>query len=196
MFLDRRLTRRQNQSAEENAEHTPKGQYASAHCWLLDFEFRNAELAEYCPVSEVVQALLKSGLPRTAQQDVHTILNELYVNALDYGVLGLADIEKNETDEFYDFHRVRRDRLQQLARARNEARVWIKIDCMLDIADRPSLVLTVADSGSGFSAKQSAAQPRTAEDALSGRGLQIVRSLVQNLEYSGRRNQIRVTYQC
>lgn len=196
MFLDRRLTKRKEDLPEDQSQEQ-SAQFASAHCWFLEFSFRNSELCEASPVPGILDALIGSGLPESARPDVHTVINELYVNALDYGVLAMAENQKQGEDSFYQFHEDRDQKLRRLAELGDAAQTWIKIDCMLDIADRPRLEIVVADSGPGMSdgtpAKDSA---QHANEHLTGRGLYIVRSLASELQFYGQKNQIKVVYQC
>lgn len=196
MFLDRRLTKRKEDSPEEQIQGVSE-QYASAHCWFLEFSFRNAELCEANPVPGILDALIGSGLPESARPDVHTVINELYVNALDYGVLSMSDSQKQGEDSFYQFHEDRDQKLRRLAELGDTAQTWIKIDCMLDIADRPRLEIVVADSGPGMTdVSGEDDSPRLSSDKLSGRGLHLVRSLASELQFYGQKNQIKVVYQC
>ncbi len=196
MFLDRRLTKRKEDSPDEQAQDS-NTQYASAHCWFLEFSFRNADLCEANPVPGILDALIGSGLPESARPDVHTVINELYVNALDYGVLAMSESQKQGEDSFYQFHEDRDQKLQRLAELGDTARTWIKIDCMLDIADRPRLEIVVADSGPGMMDSSAPGESEQhCSEHLSGRGLHIVRTLASELQFYGQKNQIKVVYQC
>jgi len=197
MFLDRRLTRRAADGegkALSKADAHAKG-FAAEHCWLLEFAFRNEELAAPSPVAEIVDALVGAGLPETARQDVHTILNELYVNALDYGVLDLDSRQKADADGFNEFYRLRADKLEQLAGREPAARDWIKVDCVLNISDRPVLELTVADSGAGVISNRDN-DTAADEESMNKRGLKLVRALASDVQFNGKRNQIKVANRC
>lgn len=198
MFLDRRLTRRPADAGDKglsSVEAQAEG-YATEHCWLLEFAFRNEQLAAPSPVAEIVDALHDAGLPASARQDVHTLLNELYVNALDYGVLGLDSSQKSKADGFDAFHSLREQQLERLRAVGPDAHHWIKVNCVLNIADRPILDITVADSGSGAIATRIAEDAADDTEQLSQRGLKIVGALADDIQFSGKRNQIRVSYRC
>ncbi len=196
MFLDRRLTKRKEDLSDDLCQQA-QAKYASAHCWFLEFAFRNAELCEASPVPGILDALIGSGLPESARPDVHTVINELYVNALDYGVLAMSDSQKQGEDSFYQFHEDRDKKLRRLAELGDSAQTWIKIDCMLDIADRPRLEIVVADSGPGMAdLVNEEASHQTPSEHMSGRGLHIVRALASELQFYGQKNQIKVVYQC
>lgn len=192
MFLDKRLTRR---AGDPSSDHEPNAQLASEHCWYLEFAFRNEELCDRAPVGEIIDALCRCGLPETARPDVFTVMNELYLNALDYGVLRMTRPTMEEEGDFYKFHQQRDAKLECL-RGQSEARAWIKIDCRLDIADRPSLELTVADSGPGLSDCAFDTDASGERTYLHGRGLKIVSSLVDDIRFFGRRNQVKIQYRC
>lgn len=196
MFLDRRLTKRPAETEAKalgSAEAHAKG-YAAEHCWLLEFAFRNEQLAASSPVAEIVDALVDTGLPESARQDIHTLLNELYVNALDYGVLGLDSTQKARPEGFDEFHQRRQEQLDLLRCVGPDTHHWVKVSCVLNIADRPVVQITVADSGAGAIADTVNEQPDM--EQMNKRGLKIVAALANDIQFYGKRNQIRVSYLC
>ena len=193
MFLDRRRTVR---NLDSRSQPVGAVQCAREHGWFLEFEFKGTELAATSPVSEILEALVNAGLPPSARQNVHTILNELYINALDYGVLALADTDKSDENSFYNFDKKRQSRLRQLTSQEQSALGWIRVECMLDTADRPSLQITVADSGSGFQGSLEAHSSAQSLEAFNGRGLTLVKKLANDVRLQPRSNQIKVLYKC
>ena len=204
MFLDKRLTKRKNNDAEIGANEAT--QMASEHCWLLEFAFKNETIASPNPTQEILDALVKCGLPQSVRQDVHTILNELYVNALDYGVLGMGEHPKASITHFDAFQIERQKRLDKMASQNAQINAWIKINCCLNIADRPELEITVADSGDGYfelSDQFNSNLPRNValdeyidNTSCKGRGLALVKALVSDFRFVGHSNQVKVIYRC
>ncbi|MFK8020148.1 MAG: ATP-binding protein [Pseudomonadales bacterium] len=193
MFLDRRRTVR---NLDSRSQPVGDVQCAREHGWFLEFEFKGVELAASSPVSEILEALVNTGLPSSARQNVHTIVNELYINALDYGVLALADTDKSDENSFYDFDNKRQSRLRQLLSQEQSALGWIRVECMLDTSDRPSLQIIVADSGSGFQKSFEAHSRAQSLEAFNGRGLTLVKELASDVHLQPRSNQIKVLYKC
>lgn len=193
MFLDRRLTSR---ASKDSTSIEADAAQVREHGWFLEFVFRGDELVENSPVAEILDALIHTGLPHSARQNVHTIINELYINALDYGVLCLDAQNKSDELNFYHFADQRQQRLEKLMAMEFVAAQWIKIECLLDISNRPSLEIIVADSGSGIGHTDSARKETSDSNAFGGRGLTLVRELASQVNIQAKSNQIKVLYKC
>jgi hypothetical protein len=112
-----------------------------------------------------------------AHADIFLILTELFVNALDHGLLGLSSDVKNGPEGMERYLNERASRLGQLMAGR--------IDIELagyDLGARTVLRIRVADSGNGFDF-----EPRAVADSNlpSGRGIELVRSLAVSLKFFG-----------
>ncbi|SFN71070.1 Histidine kinase-like ATPase domain-containing protein [Formivibrio citricus] len=114
--------------------------------------------------------------------DIFLILNELFVNALDHGVLGLESTLKNGADgmEQYLLERVRR--LSDLQEGR------IEID-LIGLQQETGHVLRVCvkDSGAGFDWQR--IRERDPLKQAYGRGIALVQSLCVSLQYHGSGNE-------
>lgn len=138
--------------------------------WTLQLELQAHSLRHFNPVPSLVQLLQEiQGLPINSGV-LHTVLSELYSNALEHGVLGLDSQLKQGTGGFADYYRQRGARL---ARQRDG---FIRIDLRVEPVRRGGrLTVEVRDSGPGFAVeKLSACGP---DPCLSGRGMALVRSL-------------------
>ena len=113
------------------------------------------------------------------------VLAELFANALDYGVLGLDDSRKYESaEDFLDFARQREQRLGQLHDG------FVAIEATPDlVSGRPVLRLSVADSGQGFDWTLAVTAVSTG-DPDAGRGLQLVRRRVVQLEFNAHGSEV------
>ncbi|QBC44791.1 ATP-binding SpoIIE family protein phosphatase [Iodobacter fluviatilis] len=125
-----------------------------------------------------------------SQSDVFLILTELFVNALDHGVLGLSSSMKRGVDGMEQYLCERAIRLEQLTEGR------IEIDLTgLHYEDKDVLRIRVKDSGHGFDW----AQLSSKTDALShqlafGRGIALVKSLCASTQYHGTGNEVVAYY--
>ncbi|NIE78565.1 fused response regulator/phosphatase [Pantoea sp. Tr-811] len=145
--------------------------------WSLGFELRGESLKRANPVPYLVQLLQEiHGLrPRTG--DLHSVLSELYSNALEHGVLGLDSRLKRDVQGFADYYRERARRLDALAEG------YVRIDLRVEpLAAGGRLMIEVRDSGAGFDVDSVLAQP-SREQGLSGRGLKLVRRLGCSAEW-------------
>jgi len=118
---------------------------------------------------------------------ITTILNELYSNALEHGVLGLDSSLKKNAEGFRHYYQLRAERLQLLEQASIRIRAEV-----LPEAEGGLLRLRIKDSGEGFgfdsldSSKQS--------PTYYGRGLTLVAALCRRVEYSPPGNEVLVEF--
>ncbi|EKT4465823.1 fused response regulator/phosphatase [Pseudomonas putida] len=145
--------------------------------WSLHFELQAESLKRFNPVPYLVQLLQEIHGLRPSSGLLHTVLSELYTNALEHGVLGLDSRLKHDAQGFAEYYRQRNLRLGQALDG------FVRID--LEVEPLPAggrLTVAVRDSGAGFDVTRVlSCQP--AEQGLSGRGVQLVRSLCQGAEW-------------
>ncbi len=139
--------------------------------WSARFEYRSATLRCHNPVPQLLQLLLEVPGLRLQAGALFSVLTELYVNALEHGVLGLDSALKADANGFADYYRLRAERLAALSDG------YVRVD--VQICREPGggrLVLHVDDSGPGFDGH--AIITRQAQPgSLCGRGLSLVRQL-------------------
>ena len=151
----------------------------------LDAEnLRNNEIPQY-----LVDILL--GAERALldhKENIYLILSELFSNALDYGILGLDPTKKRDPMGFEAYHTSREKGLAELKSG------WIRIG--LDLLGRNGnemLVVRVEDSGPGFDHNKTL--PSLSENlAMGGRGIQLVRSMAEELVFYGKGNIVEAVY--
>ncbi len=103
---------------------------------------------------------------------IGTILCELLANALDHGILGLDTSRKAEPGGFAAYLAARDRALDEMRDG------WIGVSLALERLDEGGrLEVIVTDSGNGFDADASPAEPARPDDTARGRGLSLVRSL-------------------
>jgi anti-sigma regulatory factor (Ser/Thr protein kinase) len=152
--------------------------------WRVMLELRGHALRETGPVPLLMSLLREFPGPASKSPVLFTALAELYNNALDHGVLKLDS--RLKAVDFGVFLHEREMRLAQPG----DGCVTMSIDCTYaGLAGR--LEMRVEDSGSGF---DPATVPVAAPHALYGRGIGLVRSICESLEYEGAGNRARAVY--
>lgn len=151
--------------------------------WSLQFEFRAETLKRFSPLPFLLQLLQEIHGLRAQSGALHSVLSELYSNALEHGVLGLDSGLKCDAQGFGEYYRQRNERLQALCDG--YIRVGLRIEPQ---ALGGRLIIEVEDSGKGFNVSKVLARP-LAEQGLYGRGLNLIRRLSRRAEWAdeGRR---------
>ena len=150
--------------------------------WKLSLRFNGKRLRETNPVPILVSYLMEmEGLERQ-RQSLFTVMTELYINALDHGVLGLDSRLKSDPAGFEAYFQTREQRLAVL----DDGYVIFNIAVEQD-STRRSIVLRIEDSGDGFDIGSTGPEP-DGRLALAGRGLVLIRELCDSLEYHGKGN--------
>ncbi|MDK2123799.1 ATP-binding SpoIIE family protein phosphatase [Parachitinimonas caeni] len=124
------------------------------------------------------------------QSDIFLILTELFVNAVDHGLLKLSSTLKHDAEGMESYLQEREQRLANLQEGR------IDIELMgLRVQEKDVFRLRVRDSGEGFDWIRYS-PPRNVEIArpAHGRGILLVRALCPIVEYSGLGNEVIAYY--
>ncbi len=147
--------------------------------WNLSLQFHGSRLRESNPVPILVSYLLEMEQLEAERKSLFTVLTELYLNALDHGVLGLDSSLKSDPSGFESYFRTREKRLAALDGG------YVKFDLTVEQhATRRSILLRIEDSGKGFDYEDHT-QITNWQMALSGRGIFLVQDLCDSLEYQG-----------
>ena len=121
-------------------------------------------------------------------QSLYTILTELFVNALDHGVLELNSSLKDSAEGFSQYFNERAKRLDKLAAdvmnaPDNFVRITLKY---FPLSHGGKMVINIKDSGQGFEVLEVIKDNSIAMNdgiKLSGRGVELVNQLCDTLEY-------------
>lgn len=160
------------------AARSPMSGTEVAEDWQLQLALGAPQL-QRLDLAPMVSNLSNSlGLAPDKQGVLALILSELLSNALEHGLLGLDSSLKNLPDGFEHYLDTRSERLAAL----REGKIQI------DIRQRGSplgnsLQIQVSDSGPGFDIGQLAPPARQGSERYHGRGLDLVRSLCDHLEF-------------
>ncbi|WP_373975873.1 fused response regulator/phosphatase [Chitinibacter sp. SCUT-21] len=125
------------------------------------------------------------------QSDVFLILTELFVNAVDHGLLRLDSKIKTQADGMEVYLAQRAERLLELQDGR------IEIDLMgLRYKDSEMLKIRVKDNGPGFDwgATFSSNDSHSIPSATFGRGIALIRALSVKVQFIGLGNEVEIYY--
>jgi CheY-like chemotaxis protein len=151
-------------------------------CIEFHLILRGTQLRQADPVPILINHIQETVGLHEHRRPLFTILTELYINALDHGVLRLDSSLKQGVDGFTNYFQQREQRLENLTHG--------QIGIGLKIHQKSSggyIVISMEDSGPGFDFN--AISQKAADETLySGRGLMLVKSLVEQLRFFGSGN--------
>jgi two-component system, HptB-dependent secretion and biofilm response regulator len=161
--------------------------------WKFELTLRGEELAKLNPIPILISQLQElDNKLENSLQSLYTILTELYVNALDHGILKLDSSLKHNPQGFELYFDERETRLSKLDNGyitfsfhgfRQNNQLQIKI--------------TIEDSGAGFDITKVLNKSHHPDQvALCGRGIFLVNELCHSLVYSEPGNKVDVVYTC
>lgn len=135
--------------------------------WKLDFTFTAEQIKRLDVVPEIIGILRRA---ESSWSEIESrfpvILTELYVNAVDHGLLGLSSAQKTSTDGFDKFYSEREKRLSALTNG------WVRIKISRHDG---FMYLAIEDSGDGFSKSDLSCEQNPSLPF--GRGLPLVEKL-------------------
>ncbi len=153
--------------------------YIESGEWQFELVLNDEMLRNIDPLPIIIQLLMDIQGLDAHRTNLFTILSELYNNALDHGVLNLDSKLKEEPQGFTNYYNQRELRLKKL----DNARISIKINSVpKDDSQGGCLTIEIKDSGEGFDYNH-LDRAKKAVPILSGRGVNIVRSICKNLDY-------------
>lgn len=116
---------------------------------------------------------------------IHTLLNEMYTNTIDHGLLDLHGHEKNSETAFDDYYQERRKRLGSIQGAKVEIDVSYR-----PVVDGAELTIIMAHNGNSFDPAASEAK----DDDFHGRGMDLIEAICESVEYSDKGRCLAVVY--
>lgn len=156
--------------------------------WRLDYELRPRTLKTFDPLPLVLQVLMETPALRPHRGKVFTILAELYSNALDHGILKLDSQLKSSPDGFASYYEKRAERLEKLS----DARLRLSVELVAETKNSGALYFRFEDSGEGFDYTTS--KDMKENEGYSGRGIPLIKSLCERVEFSGNGNKVEAVY--
>jgi len=157
--------------------------------WELSFVFKHDMLTVSDPVPILMSLLRDMQGLHEYKEELFLILTELYLNALEYGVLGLNSLQKQEPEGFEQYYQARENKLLELKEG------WVRID-LLHKAEKNygELQIIIEDSGKGFDCETMSGDMPDLD--VRGRGIALVKSLVKSMQYNDSGNRVEVIYEC
>ncbi|MCP4188325.1 MAG: SpoIIE family protein phosphatase [Gammaproteobacteria bacterium] len=150
--------------------------------WDLTLKFDGSRLRETNPVPILVNQIMEMEQIESERPSLFTVITELYVNALDHGVLGLKSELKSDPAGFASYFQQR----EALLAALDTGHVIFSLAVEQESAIR-RITLRVEDSGEGFDYDNT--QLSLVDDTqLSGRGILLIDDLCHSLSYEGKGN--------
>ena len=172
---------------ERDRRETEEGKSAGNDgSWCLELCVEGPHLGRVDPVPLLLNQVREMEGKGFDHSHLFTILSELFVNALDHGILNLDSRLKADPQGFGEYFEARRPRLAALT----EGSVRIHL-CREPNPAGWQLRIRVEDSGPGF---DPATLDAGGEGAFHGRGLSLVRSLCASVEFCDPGNQIEAVY--
>jgi CheY-like chemotaxis protein len=153
------------------------------HLTLHGRQLRNAD-----PIPIVINYIQETVGLHKYRRPLFTILTELYVNALDHGILNLDSKIKQGEDGFTNYFQQRESRLQTLTQGK--IRIGLRIH---ELETGGYLVIQIEDSGPGFDFKTLESN-KSEKELFSGRGILLVKSLCKELSYNTSGNQAEAVF--
>jgi serine phosphatase RsbU (regulator of sigma subunit)/anti-sigma regulatory factor (Ser/Thr protein kinase) len=179
--------------AEDQFENTNSYQsYLSEEkpIWHWKLKLENERLEKLNPVPIIMNQLQEIAGKGKQWQPLYTILTELYVNALDHGVLGLDSQMKSSVEGFSEYFREREKRIKLI----ENGYVDININ-YFPLNSGGKVMLTISDSGKGFNVKEFFMRNVGINNStFSGRGLNLVSQLCETLEYKNNGSHVEAMY--
>ena len=141
------------------------------------------------PVPLLIDQIQKLESLKEQRRIIFTILSELYINALDHGILNLDSTLKATPGGFTTYFTEREKRLRELS----EGCITISIYSRL-YSSGGKAIIQIEDSGSGFDYKKHISNIQSNSAIPSGRGLMLTKGLCESLVFSDSGNKVEAIY--
>lgn len=166
-------------------------QLTKASRWSLSFRFDHVALKQMTrPMEGLVDMIMHVQPIPSHKERLFVVLDELYTNALEHGLLNLASSLKQEQDGFLRFLNERERAMAKLDSGFVD--VQLSHEPLSDFAGQ--LTIRMEDSGEGFDYETLVNNQTPDQSIFSGRGVLLINSLCSSLEYEGRGNIVTAVY--
>ena len=143
--------------------------------WSLSVSLAPSDMRLKEPVMELSNLLGSLPVTQHHQGALEVLLSEIYFNALEYSILDMGDIAKENEQQFEEYYKIREKKLAVL----DDAFINFNFN-YLPNKDGHTLSIHMEDSGCGY--KGHVAEFST--EKLHGRGLGIIDDLCESVEFS------------
>lgn len=166
----------------------PTNQDNSNHQVQFCLNVSGSSMRTIDPVPTLINNIESVTSIKKHQEVIFTVLTELYVNALDHGILNLDSKIKQSPDGFYEYYQTRDKKLQELS----DGHISIEISLQLN-NERKQLCISIEDSGNGFDTSSLSIDDSNV--AYSGRGIKLIRGLCESMSFNEKGNRVEAIYQ-
>ncbi len=153
--------------------------------WSVEYTFSASALRHMDPIPMMVQPLMEIDALKRRRGRIFTVISELYTNALEHGVLGLSSKTKDDARGFMRYYEQKQSKLAMLEDGLIRVHMHLQTN-----AGGGELALRMEDSGMGFNHRE--AFRKTVDGALSGRGLELLKKLCDEIEYFDNGNRVAI----
>ncbi|OUR70168.1 fused response regulator/phosphatase [Bermanella sp. 47_1433_sub80_T6] len=155
--------------------------------WNMRYTLRGDTLKTFNPLPVMLGILSDVPALHGLSGQLYTLMAELFSNAFEHGVLGLSSDLKKDAKGFAEYYAQRELAMKSM----DDGQVMFEFDHSPTQAGG-LLTLTVTDSGGGFDYVGKQAN-QFSDAGYSGRGIPLIVSICDSLEYLGRGNIVKVT---
>jgi len=156
--------------------------------WRMTLDLKADALSKVDPLPLLMHLLMEMQGLHKSRDHLYTVIAELFLNALDHGLLTLDSAMKSTAHGFMEYYEKRQKDLAHL----QEGQIKIIFE-HTPVDTGGKLMIRIEDSGSGFDYHK--IFPALGENmTASGRGLPLVRSLCQEMSYFGKGNIVEAVY--
>lgn len=170
----------------------PEDFYTKNPTWQWQLQLSAQRLNTINPIPMIMNQINSIEGPGPQWQNLFTIITELFVNALDHGVLGLSSELKSSAEGFSQYFFEREKRLKAL----ETGFVDISLTFFHEkVGDK--VVVTIKDSGEGFDVLSVFKNNNVANGdtlAYRGRGILLVEQLCETLEFKKNGSTVQAVY--
>lgn len=159
-----------------------------ASSWSLQMHIQAMNLRSF-DVRQFSRSMIELlDMPKSVGQQLYLVINELYSNAVEHGVLELNTKMKQIADGFTEYYQQRDRELEAIKFG------YVNMAFKLtQTQNAHRLSVQVADSGAGFD--YIVKQPSTdVQKVMSGRGTAIVQALCKDIQFHGNGSRVEVNY--
>lgn len=156
--------------------------------WKVNYSFGPEILRHSDPLPTIIQSLMEIQKLHKYKQDIFIILKELFTNSLDHGLLNLDSSLKQSSEGFSLYLHNKQQRLLDL----KDGIISIEL-VHRGHATGGQVEIFIYDTGKGFDAQRFLQAAPTQSD-YHGRGIHLVKSICDVLEYENGGRQVHAVY--
>lgn len=157
--------------------------------WKASYCFGPDILRQVDPLPSIVQTLMELQKLHKFKQDIFVIFKELFVNAVDHGLLRLDSSFKSGPHGFSAYMQERDKRLAALAHG------IVSIEIIHSVCPQGGILdVYVYDSGEGFDVAKIMGGDDQDDPAYHGMGLRLLNKICTSLEFNDKGNEVHARY--